>query len=63
MKNTVAVGDYYNDIPMIQAARYGVAVANACDAAKEAANYLTVSNEEHAIASIIADIESGKMRF
>ena len=63
MKNTVAVGDYYNDIPMIRAARYGVAVANACDAAKAAANYLTVSNEEHAIAQIIADIESGNMRF
>lgn len=63
MKNTVAIGDYYNDIPMIRAARYGVAVANACDAAKEAANYITVSNEEHAIAEIIADIESGKMKF
>ena len=37
MKNTVAIGDYYNDIPMIRAARYGVAVANACDAAKAAA--------------------------
>ena len=63
IKNTVAIGDYYNDIPMIRAARFGVAVANACDAAKEAANYITVSNEEHAIARIIADIESGKMRF
>jgi len=63
MKNTVAIGDYYNDIPMIRAARYGVAVANACNAAKEAANYITVSNEEHAIAQVISDIESGKMRF
>ena len=63
MKNTVAIGDYNNDIPMIRAARYGVAVANACEAAKEAANYHTVSNEEHAIARVIADIESGKMRF
>ncbi len=63
MSRTVAVGDYNNDIPMIRAARFGVAVANACDAAKEAANYHTVSNEEHAIAQVIADIESGKMRF
>ena len=59
----VAVGDYYNDVAMLRAARFGVAVANACDAAKEAANYHTVSNEEHAIAQIIADIESGKMAF
>ena len=63
MGRTVAVGDYNNDIPMLRAARWGVAVANACEGAKEAANYHTVSNEDHAIAQIIADIESGKMRF
>ena len=63
MSRTVAIGDYNNDIPMLRTARFGVAVANACDAAKAAANYHTVSNEEHAIAQIIADIESGKMRF
>ena len=44
-------------------ARYGVAVANACAEAKAAANYHTVSNDESAIARVIADIESGKMRF
>jgi Cof subfamily protein (haloacid dehalogenase superfamily) len=60
---TVAIGDYNNDIPMLKAAHYGVAVANACCAAKEAANYHTVSNEESAIARVIADIESGKMKF
>lgn len=63
MSKTVAIGDYNNDIPMLRAARYGVAVANACAEAKAAANYHTVSNEEHAIARIIADIECGKMKF
>ena len=63
MSKTVAIGDYNNDIPMIRAARYGVAVANACAEAKAAANYHTVSNDESAIARVIADIESGKMRF
>lgn len=63
MSKTVAIGDYNNDIPMIQAARYGVAVANACEGAKSAANYHTVSNDESAIARVIADIESGKMAF
>lgn len=63
MSKTVAIGDYNNDIPMIQAARYGVAVANACAEAKAAANYHTVSNDESAIAKVIADIESGKMKF
>ena len=59
MKNTVAVGDYNNDIPMIKAAGTGVAVANACEEAKAAADIITVSNEEHAIAKIISDIENG----
>ena len=63
MSKTVAIGDYNNDIPMLRAARWGVAVANACEEAKAAANYHTVSNDESAIARVIADIESGKMVF
>lgn len=63
MSRTVAIGDYNNDIPMISAAGVGIAVANACEAAKAAADYITVSNEEHAIARVIADIESEKIRF
>ena len=57
---TVAVGDYYNDIPMLEAADLAVAVANAVPEAKAAADYVTVSNEEHAIAQVIADLEKGK---
>ena len=60
-KKTVAVGDYDNDIGMLKAAGAGVAVANASENAKVAAKYITVSNEEHAIAKIISDIESGKI--
>jgi P-type E1-E2 ATPase len=60
-KKTIAVGDYNNDVPMLRAAAVGVAVANACAEAKETANYHTVSNEEHAIAKIIEDIENGKI--
>ncbi len=62
-KKTVAIGDYNNDIPMLRAAAVGVAVANACPEAKAAADYVTASNEEHAIARVIADIESGKIKF
>ena len=62
IRKTIAVGDYDNDIPMIRAAGLGVAVANACDEAKAAADLITVSNEEHAIAKIICDLESGKIR-
>jgi hydroxymethylpyrimidine pyrophosphatase-like HAD family hydrolase len=56
---TVAVGDYNNDIGMFKAAGLGVAVSNACQAALKAADRITVSNEEHAIAQIISDLESG----
>lgn len=56
---TVAVGDYDNDVTMLEAAGIGIAVANASPKAKAAARFITVSNEEHAIARIIRDIEDG----
>ena len=55
---TVAVGDYNNDIGMVQAAALGYAVANASDDLKAVADRITVSNEEHAIARIIHDLET-----
>ena len=60
-KRTVAVGDYDNDVEMLRAAGVGVAVSNASPAALAAADIVTVSNEEHAIARIIYDIESGSI--
>ena len=56
MKNTVALGDYDNDIGMLRTAGLGVAVSNATDGAKAAADRITVSNEEHAIAKIISEL-------
>ena len=61
VKRTVAVGDYDNDAAMLRAAGLGVAVSNASPAALAAADVVTVSNEEHAIARIICDIESGEL--
>jgi Cof subfamily protein (haloacid dehalogenase superfamily) len=60
-EKTVAVGDYNNDIGMLRFAKCGVAVANATAATKAAADYITVSNEEHAIAKVIEDIACGKI--
>ena len=60
---TIAIGDYNNDIAMFYAAKVGIAVANACPEALAAADRVTVSNEEHAIAKVIADLESGAIRF
>lgn len=62
MRNTIAVGDYDNDISMIRAAGIGVAVANATPAARAAADLVTVSNEEHAIAKIVSDLDRGVLR-
>ena len=61
ISHTVAIGDYDNDASMLKAAGCGVAVSNASPAALEAADIVTVSNEEHAIARVIYDIESGRI--
>ncbi len=62
-RRTVAIGDYYNDIEMVKEAGVGVAVANACEELKKVADYITVTNEEDAIAKVIEDIYSGKISF
>ena len=54
----IAVGDFENDVEMIKEAGVGIAVANACPQAKEVADIVTVSNDDHAIARIIYDIEN-----
>ena len=59
MENTIAVGDYNNDVSMIRQAGRGFAVANAVEEAKAAADYVTVSNDEHAIAAIVEGLEKG----
>ena len=59
MDKTVAIGDFDNDVAMLEAAKLGIAVSNASKSALNAADIVTVSNEEHAIARVIRDIESG----
>lgn len=60
INKTIAVGDYNNDISMFKASGIGIAVSNACKEALDAADCITVSNEEHAIARVIYDLELGK---
>lgn len=50
---TVAVGDNLNDLSMIEAAGVGVAVGNATEALKNAADFVAVTNNEGAIAQVI----------
>ena len=58
ISRTIAIGDYDNDASMLAAAGVGIAVSNASKAALDAADRVTVSNEEHAIARVIRDIET-----
>ena len=60
VNKTVAIGDFDNDVAMLKAAKLGIAVANASKAALEAADIVTVSNEENAIADVIYGLKSGK---
>lgn len=58
IKNTYAIGDYYNDIEMLNSAGVGVATANAPDDIKEVANYAVCHCNEGAIAELIEKIEA-----
>ena len=57
VRKTVAIGDYNNDISMFEVADLGIAVSNACEQAIAAADFVTVSNEDHAIAAVIEDLQ------
>lgn len=60
LEDTIAVGNYYNDIDMIRKAGTGIAVANSVDEAKLAADYVTENDNEHgAIAEIIEKMLKG----
>ncbi len=49
----IAAGDGFNDLSMIQLAGFGVAMANAQDVVKEAADYVTLSNDEDGVAAMV----------
>ncbi len=51
---TMAVGDTENDLAIIRAAGFGVAMGNATAAVKSAADYITTSNDEDGVAAAIA---------
>ncbi|MCA0755552.1 Cof-type HAD-IIB family hydrolase [Paenibacillus sp. N4] len=53
MSQVVAVGDSLNDIAAIREAGLGVAMGNAQEAVKEAADFITLTNDEHGVAEVI----------
>lgn len=52
-EDMIACGDGFNDLSMIKYAGLGVAMANAQQAVKEAADFITYSNEEDGVAHVI----------
>ena len=51
--HTFAIGDSDNDVSMIADAGYGIAMGNACNAAKEAAAYITAAVSEMGFAKAV----------
>jgi len=59
----VTFGDGGNDVEMLKQAGYGFAMANAMPAAKAAASYSTVSNNEEGVLKIIDHVLAGEAPF
>lgn len=53
MEETMAIGDAGNDLHMIEVAKIGVAMSNSFNDVLEAADYVTLSNEESGVAHAI----------
>lgn len=51
--NLICCGDGFNDLSMIKAAGIGVAMANAQEKVRQAADYITKSNDEDGIVDVI----------
>ncbi|MDO5690022.1 MAG: Cof-type HAD-IIB family hydrolase [Tissierellia bacterium] len=56
MDTLCAIGDYENDLPMIKNAAFGVAMGNAIEPVKEAAQFITKTNEEDGVAFAIHEM-------
>lgn len=60
MSQVMAIGDNGNDVSMIRAAGVGVAMGSGSEAAKAAADVITLSNEEHGVAAVIRALILGE---
>lgn len=52
-EEVIACGDGFNDLSMIQFAGLGIAMSNAQEVVKQAANHITLSNEEEGVAVVV----------
>ena len=59
MERVMAVGDSENDLKMIEAAGYGIAMGNALESVKAVAKDVTLSNDEDGVAAAIEKYTTG----
>lgn len=52
-EKVICIGDSYNDLPMLRKAGLGVAMGNAQEEVKEAADLVTAGNDEDGVAEVI----------
>ena len=63
LKNTVAIGDSFNDEEMLDNVNYSVAMKNADDHIKEKAKYVTnLTNKEGGVGEFIINFLEGKLK-
>ncbi|WP_250277326.1 Cof-type HAD-IIB family hydrolase [[Clostridium] colinum] len=53
IEDTIAIGDSYNDISMIETAGLGVAMGNAIEEIKKIADFITDTNENDGVAKVV----------
>jgi len=56
IEDTIAIGDNYNDLPMLEAAGTSIAMGNAEAAVKKCCDFTTLSNDEDGVAYAIREI-------
>jgi len=58
---TIGIGDSWNDRELVQTAGLGVAMANAVDALKEIADYITLSNNDEGVRAVVEKFILGRV--
>jgi hypothetical protein len=60
LKNTIGIGDSTNDLSMFRVVGRSIAMGNSKQDIKEAADEVTLSNDEHGVAKVLNDLVDSK---
>jgi 5-amino-6-(5-phospho-D-ribitylamino)uracil phosphatase len=58
MKETLVIGDSFNDLPMFEVAGTSIAMKNAAPLVKEKSDHITLTNDEHGVSVVLEKILS-----